>query len=110
MIPNGLNKLGGAPVSPIVFNFMRKCFHQCEIVDTYGAMECEAIYSNHMIDPSIVMPGITYLLWKLQLFVWKTGKSSHQKISRFHAAKLWSKRIQWLLVILETSKSQMRAL
>ena len=39
--------IGGAMVSPIVLNFMQRCFRHCQIVEAYGSTECGRIAFNY---------------------------------------------------------------
>jgi fatty acid CoA ligase FadD9 len=46
--------IGGAMVSPVVLNFMQRCFRHCKIVEAYGTTECGRIAFNYNFLRSIL--------------------------------------------------------
>ncbi|CAF1312551.1 unnamed protein product [Adineta steineri] len=44
----------GALISPIVLDFLKRCFGRCRIEDGYGITECGGISFNNVVDPSVV--------------------------------------------------------
>ena len=46
--------IGGAMASRSVINFMRKCFRQCSIIDSYGTTECGRIAFNQRFLHSVL--------------------------------------------------------
>jgi fatty acid CoA ligase FadD9 len=44
----------GALISPIVLDFLKRCFRRCRIEDAYGITECGGVAYNNYLDPSIV--------------------------------------------------------
>ncbi|UJR20192.1 hypothetical protein I4U23_023324 [Adineta vaga] len=55
LIPNRCKilSIGGAMVSPNVFNFMKRCFPQCHIMESYGTTECGSITFDNLLENAI---------------------------------------------------------
>lgn len=45
--------VGSAKISPIVLNFMKRCFSRRQINESYGITECGSVAYNNMIEDSI---------------------------------------------------------
>ena len=60
--------IGGAMVSSRVFNFMRRCFRHCRIVEAYGTTECGRItFNDHFLSTMVdyrleSIPEMSYTL------------------------------------------------
>ena len=51
LIPNRCKtiSIGGAKASPVILNFMKRCFKHCMIIESYGISECGSItYDNEV--------------------------------------------------------------
>ncbi|CAF3631409.1 unnamed protein product [Adineta steineri] len=46
-------QVGGAKVSPAVFNFMKRCFSKCRINESYGITECGSVAYNQAVENDI---------------------------------------------------------
>ncbi|UJR29135.1 hypothetical protein I4U23_010349 [Adineta vaga] len=55
LIPTRCNVLtvGSAKVSPTVWNFMRRCFRNCRINESYGITECGSVAYNHIFEETL---------------------------------------------------------
>ena len=55
LIPSRCQTLtvGGAMVSPVVFDFMKGCFARCKIYESYGTTECGSITWNNIIETTL---------------------------------------------------------
>lgn len=55
LIPNRCIEISivGALISPIVHEFMQRCFRHCRVVDAYGITECGGIAFGQILDPRI---------------------------------------------------------
>jgi fatty acid CoA ligase FadD9 len=55
LIPNRCKILtvGGAMVSPVILNFMKRCFSQCSIEESYGITECGAVAYNNTAESTL---------------------------------------------------------
>ncbi len=55
LIPTRCTSLtvGSAKVSPTVLNFMRKCFSNCRINESYGITECRSVAYNNIFEDKI---------------------------------------------------------
>jgi fatty acid CoA ligase FadD9 len=45
--------VGGAKVSPTVLNFMKRCFPDCRINESYGITECGSVAYNNIIEDTL---------------------------------------------------------
>ncbi|CAF1361217.1 unnamed protein product, partial [Adineta ricciae] len=45
--------VGGAKVSPTVWNFMKRCFRDCRINESYGITECGSVAYNNLLESNI---------------------------------------------------------
>ncbi|CAF1303765.1 unnamed protein product [Rotaria sp. Silwood1] len=46
--------IGGAMTSPLVVNFMRRCFQHCKVVEAYGTTECGRIAFNYKFLETVI--------------------------------------------------------
>lgn len=55
LIPKRCERLGtgGAMVSPAILNFMKRCFLDCRIIESYGTTECGSISFDNIIEGDI---------------------------------------------------------
>ncbi|CAF3583117.1 unnamed protein product [Rotaria sordida] len=56
LIPSRCNTIAivGAQISPLVLDFMHKCFRHCQIEDGYGITECGGVAFNNCFDPTVI--------------------------------------------------------
>jgi fatty acid CoA ligase FadD9 len=45
--------VGGAMVSPVILNFMKRCFTDCLIYESYGITECGSVTFNNTVDDTL---------------------------------------------------------
>jgi fatty acid CoA ligase FadD9 len=45
--------IGGAMISPVVFNFVKRCFSRCLIYESYGVTECGSVASDTIIEDTL---------------------------------------------------------
>ncbi|CAF1606423.1 unnamed protein product [Adineta ricciae] len=55
LIPNRCRSIaiGGAMVSPAVLNFMKRCFTQCTVYESYGITECGSVTLDNLTEHTI---------------------------------------------------------
>ncbi|CAF3830902.1 unnamed protein product [Rotaria sp. Silwood1] len=55
LIPNRCKiiTVGGAMVSPIVLDFMKRCFTHCSVDESYGITECGGVTYNNLVEDSL---------------------------------------------------------
>ncbi|UJR20556.1 hypothetical protein I4U23_023683 [Adineta vaga] len=55
LMPNRckLISTGGAPISPVVLDFMKRCFTHCSIHESYGITECGGVTYNCILDDTV---------------------------------------------------------
>ncbi|CAF0977340.1 unnamed protein product [Rotaria sordida] len=55
LIPNRCKSIamGGAMVSPVVFNFLKQCFTHCSVNESYGITECGSVAYNNLVENSL---------------------------------------------------------
>jgi fatty acid CoA ligase FadD9 len=56
LIPARCNAIAvvGALISPVVLNFLQRCFRHCCITDAYGITECGGVAFNNHLDSNVV--------------------------------------------------------
>jgi len=55
LIPNRCKilSIGGAMVSSVVLDFMKRCFRNCQIMESYGSTECGSITYDNLLDKTV---------------------------------------------------------
>ncbi|CAF3919649.1 unnamed protein product [Rotaria sp. Silwood2] len=55
LIPNRckLITVGGAMVSPVLLNFMKRCFKHCSVIESYGITECGSVTYNNLAEDTL---------------------------------------------------------
>ncbi|CAF3037530.1 unnamed protein product, partial [Rotaria sp. Silwood2] len=55
LIPNRCKSIaiGGAMVSPVVLNFMKRCFTHCSVNESYGITECGSVTYNNLVEDTL---------------------------------------------------------
>ena len=55
LIPNRCKSIaiGGAMISPVILNFIKRCFTHCSVNESYGITECGSVAYNNLVDHTV---------------------------------------------------------